>query len=250
MRDTYTIVDVGFPNLPGWPTGPPTRGILHTDGNPNAHTALGAMGWGDRVRAFSIPWYIEGKIAYRGVPEDWHASHVREPRVAAQKGWPTTWPGLSKPRGDIRALGFEHVMEPDGTWDQETRLTSVLLGADVSDRWPRLHWDEHAAYDPWTRPNDVGRALWVPDWRADVADVLAGREPYRVVGVDDPRFTGSATEPVRPSIDPTPDPRPLSPDEFVGVPLNEWERLGVVIGESAAGIQAAAEIYDGRDANR
>ncbi len=182
MRNDYRTVDFTFTNLPGWPTGDPTRGVLHTDGNPRPHTALNALRWGDRERAFSSHYYVEGKTVYRAIAEDHQAFHVLEPRIAEQEAYPVTWPGLAKKRGDIRAIGIEHVMNRDGSWSQATRITSVLLGADITRRHPKIDWSEHARWDPWTRPHDVGDALYIPDWIADVRDLIAGRTPYRVVG--------------------------------------------------------------------
>ena len=205
MRSTFQIVDFAFDNLHGWPTGTPTRGVLHTDGNPRPHSALAALIWGNRERAFTIQWYVEGSKAYRGVKETWHASHAKRADIAQQEGYRTTWPGLSAPRGDIKAVGIEHVMEADGSWSQETRITSVLLGAKIWKRWPNLRWSEHAHWDPWNRPFDVGDALYVPDWVLDVKDVIAGKEPWRTVQV-----TASSTP--APKTGPTPSDPGAPPD--------------------------------------
>ncbi len=211
-RDSYRIVRFRFANLPGWPTGKPLRGCLHTDGNPRPHTALGALTWGNRVRAFSIHHYIEDDVDYQCIPEDWHASHVKESRKAAALGYPVNWPGLAA-RGDLRTVGFEHVQDAAAAWSPDTRLTSVLVGADVLRRHGPIPFHEHADLDPWTRAFDVGQALHVGDWRRDVDDVLAGLEPFRVVG---PTASGARHQGERPpplvdldTVDPAP--RPAAP---------------------------------------
>ena len=154
-------------------TGAPQRLIMHTDGNPNPHTGLGSLEWGEREAAFTIHWYVDGNIAYRCIPEDRWAWHVLEDEIAWQ------YELDENGRGDYKALGIEHKMEPDGSWSQATRIASVQLGAQILSRWPNLAVSEHADWDPWTRPNDVGIALYIPDWLADVRDVIAGRIPYR-----------------------------------------------------------------------
>ena len=183
MRDSFEEIAFRFSHLPNVWVGDPDRGILHTDGNPNPHTALNALEWGDRTGAFSITYYVEGKRVYSCVSEDYLAFHTKEARVAARDGYPTEAPGVAGPRGDIKAIGFEHVMQPDGSWDQETRITSVLLGAEIQARRPQIKWSEHATWDPWQRPNDVGPAVYIPDWILDVLDVVAGHTPYRTVGL-------------------------------------------------------------------
>lgn len=185
MRRDYQITDFAFSRV--GPTHTPLRLVLHTDGNPNPHTGLSSLKWGESSGAFTIHWYIDDAIAYRAIPEDRHAFHVLEPRIAEEKGY-TVWYGNQK-RGDIGAIGIEHKMEPDGSWSQETRITSVLLGADILRRHPNIAVSEHAEWDPWTRANDVGDALYIPDWLADVNDVIAGKTPYRTVG---PTANGSA----------------------------------------------------------
>ena len=100
-----------------------------------------------------------------------------------------TWSGK---RGDIHALGIEHKQEPDGSWSQETRITSVLLGAAISSRYPWIAWSGHSTWDPWTREDDPGPRLWLPDWQADVLDILGGRQPWRTVGA---AYIGSGPTP-------------------------------------------------------
>ncbi len=199
MRDEFVRKAFQFQNLVGPDVGEPTRGVLHTDGNDGPHSASGALAWGNRTKAFSIHYYVEGTLVYECLPERRLAYHVREYRKAEALGYPTTAPGVSKPRGDIGAIGIEHVMQPDGSWDQETRISSVLLGAEIRRRYPNLVWMEHAELDPWTRGNDVGEALYVPDWLKDVDDVIAGRTPYRTVGerASGRPYTGAVpTEPI------------------------------------------------------
>ena len=181
MRTNFKVVIFNFTNIRGWPTGNPERGIIHTDGNPRPHSAINALRWGNRNRAFSIHYYIEDDTVYKGIPETWHASHAKRAGVAIKEGYRTTWPGLSAPRGDIRAIGIEHVMDENGLWSQDTRITSVLLAAKIWKHWPNLRWSDHAHWDPQSRPFDVGDALYLPDWILDVKDVMAGREPFRVV---------------------------------------------------------------------
>ncbi len=66
MRETYDRRTFTFVNLPGfpWSNHRANRWVLHTDGNPRAHTALGALRWGDRERTFNIHLYIDGERAW------------------------------------------------------------------------------------------------------------------------------------------------------------------------------------------
>ena len=41
---------------------------------------------------------------------------------------------------------------------------------------------EHGTLDPFQRADDVGDALSIPDLKADIDDLLNGREPWRTVG--------------------------------------------------------------------
>lgn len=193
MRMTYTRRHFQFrDDRIGVETGTPTRLILHIDGSTKPHTAEAAMRWGNISGAFTIHGYVDGLDFWTGVPETRHAFHVLESRVAAQRGFSTMYGGRA--RGDIRAIGWEHKQEPDGTISQDTRITSVLAGADLMRRWPHLidAVSEHAEWDPWTRQFDMGDTLYIPDWVEDVKDVLAGRTPWRTVGVT----TNSGTPPV------------------------------------------------------
>lgn len=185
MRTAYDRRGFAFPNLPGWPWNRnANRLCLHTDGNPRAHTAAGALAWGNRERAFSIHMYADGEKGYWAIPLNWQAFHVRRSDIAAARGHTVTWPGLSQRRGDIIMLGFEHVMRADGTWSQDTRITSVLMGAELFKAQPAIASvvSEHALWDPTDRAFDVGDALWLPDWVLDVKDLAAGRVAFRTVG--------------------------------------------------------------------
>jgi hypothetical protein len=195
-----------FDNLPGWETGEPDRIIIHKDGNVNPHTALGALTWGNRERAFSIHYYLEDEKRYVCVPETWQAFHVLEARIAEQRGYRTTWPGLSKPRGDINAIGIECKMEPDGSLSQATRQNLVRCVADIWSRYP-VPTDEHATWDPWTRSHDLGNALYVPDLLEDVRDMMSGLAPRRTVQ-EVATGTPAVTEPF-----PIEAPAPTTPDQ-------------------------------------
>lgn len=183
MRTTYDRRTFTFTNLPGFPwRRRANRWVIHTDGNPKPHTAAGALAWGDRTRAFNIHLYIEDELAYWCVPLDWQAFHVRRDDVAAARGFVTTLPGLTQKRGDIYANGSEHLMRGDGTWSQDTRITSILAHAEAFKANPGIGTvQEHAELDPRDRAFDVGDAVWVPDWILDVQDVVAGRTPFRTV---------------------------------------------------------------------
>jgi hypothetical protein len=222
MRDDFEIIDrdpisgVLFADamLTGWQHGEPLGLVVHRQGNPGV-PALNAIRWGIRTRAFSIHWYIHGEAAYRCVPEDRHAYHVLEWREAANRGRPVyrstfmartprwltrpangQYAGASKPRGDIGMIGIECVDRrgPGGEiyFDQETRITLLLLARDIMLRHARARGDwlrdayfpitGHATWDGWTRPDDPGQALYLPDFQADLLDLLTGREPWRTVG--------------------------------------------------------------------
>lgn len=177
MRSTFNIRSFRFtnPSLKGWPTGQPQRGILHTQGNPGA-AALNALKWGNRTGAFSIHWYVQDRVAYRCISETRQAFHAKQSTRARARGYPTT-----RGRGDTRAIGIEHVETREDVWSQETRITSVLLGAAITRRYPWIAWSDHSEWDPRNRPDDTGNRLYVPDWIADVYDVIGGREPWRTV---------------------------------------------------------------------
>lgn len=213
--------------LKSWQHGAPLGVVVHRQGNPihdtraGGATALNSIRWGIREGAFSIHYYVEGGTVYRCVDEARHAFHVLEFRVAQERGrpiyrdsfmakvpqWLTAKPkgqfaGASKPRGDIGMLGIECVdrQRADGSvyFDQATRRSLVLLVRDILVRNARLRgtWladtmsfsiTGHQTWDQWTRPDDPGQALYLPDFTADVLDLATGREPWRTVG---PEYDG------------------------------------------------------------
>ncbi len=212
---TFEEIPFAFTNLPGWFTGEPDRIVVHRDGNANPHTALGALTWGNRERAFSIHYYLEGLKRYVCVPETWQAFHVLEARIAEQKGYRTDWPGLTKKRGDIHAIGIECVQDATGHLSQDTRRNLVDLVANIETR-RQLPIFEHATFDPWTRGHDMGDALNIPDLIQDVADVRTGLTAWRTVGetangqpVAIRPETPTEPEPTEP--EPAPEPTPTNP---------------------------------------
>ena len=186
MRTTYPTKQFQFKNFPTIDVGPPHSLCLHTDGNPKPHSALGAMQWGDRTGSFSIHYYIDADgTVFDGVPDEQLAFHVKESRKAVTKDWPVTHPKVSGRRGDIGVIGIENVMDATGHWSQETRISLLLLVADLAREWPHLADAiyEHADLDPWQRADDVGDALHLGDFRDDLADLLSGEStPWRTVG--------------------------------------------------------------------
>lgn len=166
-----------------WPE-PPNRIILHRQGNPGAK-ALNALTWGNRTGAFSIHSYIEDGVCYDAVEANVQAFHVKETKWARAWGFPTP-----HGRGDYRAYGIETVDVTGGAPDQQyslsqdTRITLLLVVRDVCQQFnisPENVF-EHADFDPVTRSEDLGDALNVTDFRADLVDLMAGREPWRTVG--------------------------------------------------------------------
>jgi len=186
VRDAYPIEQFEFKNFPVINTGIPRAICLHTDGNPNPHTALDALKWGDRTGSFSIHYYIDADgTVFDGVPDEQLAFHVKEYRQADSKGWPVTHPGVEGKRGDIGVIGIENLMDSTGHWSQETRISLLLLVSDLVQEWPHLADAivEHADLDPWQRADDVGDALHLGDFRDDLADLLSGESaPWRTVG--------------------------------------------------------------------
>lgn len=224
--------------------------------------ALNSIRWAVRERAFGIHYYVEGRTVYRCLPETVGGYHVLEYRVAQERGRPIypsafaaiiprtltaapkgQYAGASKPRGDIGMIGIEAVdrVRADGSiyFDQETRETLVLLVRDILIRNARLRgtWladalsftiTGHQTWDQWTRPDDPGQALYLPDFTADVLDLACGREPWRTVG---PVHNGKrpAGEPAYPS----------------PIPLNEIgeaiESAQIKIARAAAEFRAQAQ---------
>ena len=188
MRDAYPIEKFRFKNFPVIDTGIPRAICLHTDGNPAPHTALDALKWGDRTGSFSIHFYVDGDAVgtvYECAPPEEMAFHVKEYRMADSRGWPVTHPGVEGKRGDIGVIGIENVMDATGHWSQETRISLLLLVGNLVKQWPHLADAivEHADLDRWTRADDVGEALHLADFRADLSDLLSGESaPWRTVG--------------------------------------------------------------------
>ena len=186
MRDISPIQKFVFANFPAIVTGTPRAICLHTDGNAAPHTALDALKWGDRTGSFSIHYYIDADgTVFDGVKDEHLAFHVKEYRKADSKGWPVTHPGVEGKRGDIGVIGIENLMDSTGHWSQETRISLLLLVADLVREWPHLADAivEHADLDPWQRAEDVGDALHLGDFRDDLADLLSGESaPWRTVG--------------------------------------------------------------------
>jgi hypothetical protein len=186
----------------------PRRVILHRQGNPGAK-ALNSLNWGNNEGAFSIHSYIGDHVCYDAVPANRQAFHVnaRDPQGV---------------RWDMNAIGIETEdvkdpahLAPGQTYalTQETRITLLLRTAE----YLRAHGlapsavDEHATYDPVNRPEDLGNALNVPDFRADLTDFLAGREPWRTVQ----RFATGAPAPASWQPPPLP-PRPNLDVHLIG----------------------------------
>ena len=224
MRRSYEIIDrdpesgQSFADgmSRGWEHGEPTGLVIHRQGNPGV-PAINAIRWGIAGQTFSIHWYVDGGTAYQCVPEDRHAFHVLQWREAHARGRPVyrssfmtrvprsltapvkgEYAGASKPRGDIGQLGIEVVdrVRTDGTiyFDQDSRVTLLLLVRDIVLRRARVRGDwlrefyfpvtGHMTWDPWTRPDDPGQALYLPDFTADLLDLLTGREPWRTVSAE------------------------------------------------------------------
>lgn len=194
MRKTYTPETFRFTNtlLASWERGAPERIIVHRQGNPGAHAAA-ALNWGDREGAFSIHDYIEDGTAIHAVDWTRHAYHTNAASAAGAEafGYSVLTPWGTR-RGDIGAVGIETCDVKGGAAGQayslsrETRITLVILCAEICARFgldPMAGHtiDEHAAYGDSTRAEDLGDALNIPDLRADVADLMAGREPWRTV---------------------------------------------------------------------
>ena len=120
------------------------------------------------------------------------AKHCLEARTAAKAGRRVNGPLGT--RGDYDAIGIECVdIDVDGVrrLPRETRISLVLVcakicrerGLDPLGKFAVGHViDEHATWDEWNRPQDLGDALNIPDLRDDVRDFMDGREPWRTVG--------------------------------------------------------------------
>lgn len=195
MRNTYLskASPVPFPAYRmGTRTQVPTKIVVHRQGNPGAEGENG-ISWMARTGAASIHHYVDDGTVFRGIPEANHAFHVLEGRRAGMFGLPTYGPYGR--RGDYDTIGIE-VEDEDAEstalvrgqtygFSQESRITLVLLLADILRRYPRLKTTDiitHSDLDPWTRPLDPGDAINMTDLRLDVQDVRDGNEPWRTVG--------------------------------------------------------------------
>lgn len=230
---TYTPEN---PDLVPYRMGRPQRIIVHRQGNPGA-TAENALRWMDR-NGLSVHYYCDQGVVWRSVPPEGLARHVGEFRVAHDRGYPiASPPPLIGLRGDIQAIGIETV-DSDNPVDlghgqtvglsQRTRQTLVRLCAELCRLWnlsPEVI-SEHATWDPWQRPHDLGEALYIPDLQADVADFLAGREPWRVVG---PYAFGTPNTSGGP-VQLPPAPEPPAPPLPLPVPPAPLDRLRHEIG--------------------
>lgn len=168
------------------------RIIMHRQGNPGVEGESG-IAWGKRTGAFTIHRYIDDARCFEGIALDRHAFHASAARVAEARGFRVA--GTYGPRGDYDSIGVEMededaqstTLAPGQAYglSRETRITAVLVVADILRACPWLtvaDIDEHATWDPDDRPEDLGDALNIPDFREDVADLLAGRTPWRTVG--------------------------------------------------------------------
>lgn len=235
MRNNYETIRYDFSNWFLTVTQVPDRIVIHRQGNPGA-TALHALNWGNSTKAFTIHSYIGGKRCYDAIDPRRHAFHVKEYRRAATLGFASN--GQYGRRGDYNSIGIEAEDVRGGapgqaySLTQDTRITLVLRVAAYCREFniSPMRIYEHADLDPWTRSEDLGDALNVGDFRQDVADVLAGRTPWRTVGVHatGARNTSPPNVVVPPSLPSAP---PASPGPVV--PISDVD---------------IALIYDDRDA--
>lgn len=198
MRVTYEAVPFDFEQaVTSWQR--PRRIIIHRQGNLGAEGESG-IAWGKRTGAFTIHRYIDDGRCFIAIPLDRHAFHVSATTVARARGMRVD--GDYGPRGDYDSVGVEMEDESPQTTplapgqhyglSRETRITAVQVVADIIRECNSAPGatimltvadiDEHATWDPDQRPEDLGEALNVQDFREDVQDVLDGREPWRTVG--------------------------------------------------------------------
>lgn len=207
MRQDYPVVRDLFPATIAQT---PKRVIVHRQGNPGAR-AQNAINWGQSTRSFSIHRYVdsdpEGTVFYTQEHTQ-HANHVLEARIARDRGFRVDGPYGA--RGDYDSFGIETCDVWGGgegqtySLPQETRISLVILCRDALIDFQLTPEDisEHADWDPWQRPDDLGQALYIPDLREDVRDLLEGREPWRTV--QEFAFGGPAPESWKPSPPPAP----------------------------------------------
>lgn len=190
MRTTYEKRQFDF-EQPLTAPQDPKRIIVHRQGNPGVEGESG-IAWGKRTGAFTIHSYIDDGVCYDAIAPTRHAFHVKESSVAAARGFRAT--GAYGPRGDYDTIGIETedesptsaALAPGQAYglSQETRITLLLRTADYLRAWnlTPADVDEHATWDPVQRPDDLGDAFNIPDFRDDLTDYLAGRTPWRTVG--------------------------------------------------------------------
>lgn len=238
MRMTYRIEQFTFTNpaLPqvNWGAGP-THVVIHRQDNLGVG-ARAALEWGNREAAFSIHSYIDEDLCIDAMPANLQAWHVREGRKAASFGIEAGPYG----RGDWRVYGIETCDDPVEAGSeqqyrltQETRITLLLATYDVIRQFsiPTQNVLEHADLDPWTRADDLGDAIYMPDFRADLEDLLAGRTPWRTVqrnayGRPAPVSWQTGVEPApAPEPEPEPEPAPAPTPEPTSDPLAEVDLL-------------------------
>ena len=188
MRDTYETFHFDFTNIRSGIPQVINRGGLHRNGNPGA-TAINSLNYGERSRTFNCHAWVEDGTVYLAIPANELSYTIREWRLAKKFGYEVVVPGFPRKRGDYGLYGIETTDVVGGapgqkySLSQETRITLLLLARDVCNEQgiTAADWKEHANYDPWTRANDLGDALYIPDFRADLAELLAGMEPWRTV---------------------------------------------------------------------
>lgn len=189
MRDTFTTTRFEFTNIRSRITQSINRICLHRNGNPGA-TALNTLNWGNREQAFNIHAMIEDEVVFTAIAPGELAYHIREWRLAAAKGFEVDVPGFPRKRGDYGCIGIETSDIKGGglgqeySLSQETRISLLLYCRDIVQSHDDITADdilEHANYDPWTREKDLGDALYIPDFRQDLRELLAGMEPWRTV---------------------------------------------------------------------
>lgn len=232
MRTTYAVQRFVFDNWFLTTAQVPRRIVIHRQGNLGVK-ALNALTWGNREKAFTIHSYVGDDTCYDAIPAGRHAFHVKEARKVKELGGRVT--GSYGTRGDYDSIGIETEDVAGGapgqaySLTQETRITLLLRVRDYLLEFPHLTPNdvyEHGQLDPWTRPNDLGDALNVLDFREDLKDLLAGRTPWRTVGTfaRGTRATGGApaTPPAPPS------PVVLSDDDVIAV-IKDRSAKGVVV---------------------
>lgn len=249
MRDTYEYIAPGPfpPERVNTAHQPIIRKVVwHRQGNPGAEGENG-INWMARTGVASIHAYVDDGKVFEGVPWDRHAFHVLEHRKAANFGLRTN--GDYGVRGDYDTFGVELEDESPSSTElapgqayglsQETRITAVLLGADILRWFPGLtvtDFIEHADLDPFTRPEDVGDALYMPDFRLDVLDAFEGRTPWRTVGK---YARGTANPGPAPAPAPEPEPEPVDPTPYSQEDLDSARARGYLEGRTAGQTEVA-----------